>query len=54
LPADEKGVPLGAPYVPPVLVQLGSVHELTLGCNKDNGVSDGYYYQGIPIMCTSA
>ncbi len=43
-------------YEPPVLVRLGSVHELTLGapfCDKMYGSSDGYTMGGSPITCTS-
>jgi hypothetical protein len=45
---------LSAPYVPPVLVELGSVIELTLFCDKKNGSSDGFTYQGQAIVCSSA
>ena len=40
-------------YEAPRLVLIGSVHELTLGCNKDYGSSDGFLFQGAPISCAS-
>ena len=43
----------GAKYEPPALVELGTLHELTLGCNKDWGGSDGFTFQQTPIVCTS-
>ena len=43
----------GAKYEPPALVELGTLHELTLGCNKDWGGSDGFTFQQAPIVCTS-
>jgi hypothetical protein len=42
------------PYESPKLVELGSVTELTLGCNKAYGGSDGFTFQQQPISCTSA
>ena len=40
-------------YEAPNLFLIGSVHELTLGCNKDYGSSDGFSFQGAPIACVS-
>jgi hypothetical protein len=41
-------------YEAPALVELGAFAEVTLGCNKDLGGSDGYTFQQSPIHCTSA
>jgi hypothetical protein len=41
-------------YEPPALVRLGTVHELTLYCDKTLGSSDGFTFMGVPIVCTSA
>ena len=41
-------------YTPPALVDLGSLRELTLGCDKTLGDSDGYTFQGQAVVCTSA
>ena len=40
-------------YEPPALVDLGSLHELTLGCDKMYGASDGYTWHGDSIVCAS-
>jgi hypothetical protein len=40
-------------YEAPCLSLIGSVHELTLGCDKDWGSSDGFTFQGSPISCAS-
>jgi hypothetical protein len=48
---EERDNPV--PYEPPTLVKLGTFHELTLGCDKDFGGSDGFTFHGIPIVCTS-
>ena len=41
-------------YVPPALTELGSLHALTLGCDKTYGYSDGFTFQGTTITCASA
>lgn len=41
-------------YQPPRLVELGTLHDLTLGCDKTTGGSDGFTFHGSPIQCTSA
>jgi hypothetical protein len=43
-----------APYEPPRLTELGTLHEVTLGCDKTSGGSDGFTYHGAPIVCASA
>ena len=43
-----------ASYEAPRLVELGALQDLTLGCNKDRGSSDGFTFQGQAITCTSA
>lgn len=40
-------------YEAPRLSLIGSVHELTLGCDKHWGDSDGFTFQGSPIACAS-
>lgn len=40
-------------YEPPVIVELGTLHELTRLQNKDFGSSDGYQFQGNDIMNVS-
>jgi hypothetical protein len=40
-------------YEAPALVDLGVFQELTLGCNKDLGGSDGFTFQNQPVSCTS-
>ncbi|HZR00859.1 MAG TPA: hypothetical protein VFC93_18810 [Chloroflexota bacterium] len=40
-------------WTAPTLVTYGSVVEITLGCNKDFGSSDGFLFQGNPIACRS-
>jgi hypothetical protein len=41
------------PYVAPSVTELGTLHELTLGNNKDYGGSDGLTFQQAPITWTS-
>ena len=40
-------------YTAPALRVLGSVAELTQGCDKSYGNSDGFTFQGAPIACAS-
>lgn len=40
-------------YTPPQLTVHGTVEEITLGCNKDFGGSDGFTFQQQTISCTS-
>jgi hypothetical protein len=54
LPTEATAGSLERPYTPPALVELGSVDELTLGCDKTYGDSDGFTFQGQAIVCTSA
>jgi hypothetical protein len=42
-----------AAYEAPVLTVLGKVEELTLGCDKHEGGSDGFTFHGQAISCTS-
>ena len=41
------------PYEAPILTVLGSVAELTQGCDKTLGSSDGFTFQGNAIVCRS-
>ena len=41
-------------YEAPALVELGAFAEVTLGCNKDLGGSDGFTFQNQQVICTSA
>ena len=41
-------------YESPALVELGTLQELTLGCDKKLGQSDGFTFQGLAITCNSA
>jgi hypothetical protein len=43
-----------AGYLPPLLAEVGTLHELTLGCDKLYGDSDGNTFMGVPIICSSA
>jgi hypothetical protein len=43
-----------AAYEAPALVELGAFQELTLGCDKTYGSTDGFTFQGQAIVCTSA
>ena len=42
------------PYQAPCLRVLGSIAELTLGCDKQLGGSDGFTFMGSAITCSSA
>jgi hypothetical protein len=41
-------------YQAPALTVLGSVAELTQGCDKTLGSSDGFTFQGNAIVCRSS
>jgi hypothetical protein len=41
-------------YEAPALVDLGAFQELTLGCDKKLGSSDGFTFQGQAIVCASS
>ena len=41
-------------YEPPVLRVVGSVAELTQGCDKRLGGSDGFTFMGQAIVCRSS
>ncbi len=41
-------------YEPPAIDVIGSVAELTLGCDKKMGTSDGFTFQGNAIVCASS
>jgi hypothetical protein len=40
-------------YEPPAMRVLGSVAELTQGCDKQLGGSDGFTFMGQAIVCRS-
>ena len=40
-------------YVPPQLTVHGTVEEITLGCDKQLGETDGFTFQGLQIVCSS-
>jgi hypothetical protein len=40
-------------YEAPALRVLGTVHELTQGCDKRLNGSDGFTFMGQPIVCRS-
>ena len=40
-------------YVTPKLTVHGTVAEITEGCNKTSGTSDGFTYNGQAIVCAS-
>lgn len=42
------------PYTAPALKVLGSVAELTQGCDKTLGSADGFTFQGQAIVCRSS
>jgi hypothetical protein len=43
-----------AAYEAPAVTVLGKVEELTLGCDKTTGGSDGFTFHGQAIHCNSA
>jgi hypothetical protein len=40
-------------YESPALTVIGTVYELTLGCDKTFGSSDGFTFHGVSIVCAS-
>jgi hypothetical protein len=40
-------------YEAPAVTVLGKVEELTLGCNKDLGGTDGFTFQNQAISCSA-
>jgi hypothetical protein len=40
-------------YEAPEITLIGSVHELTQGCDKVFNGSDGFTFMGQPIVCVS-
>jgi hypothetical protein len=45
--------PNAGAYEAPALRVLGTVHELTQGCDKRLGGSDGFTFMGQPTVCRS-
>ena len=41
-------------YEPATLTVIGTVHELTLGCDKNFGGTDGFTFNQQPIMCNGS
>jgi hypothetical protein len=41
-------------YQPPALRVLGSVQELTQGCDKQYGSADGFTFAGQAVVCRSS
>ena len=41
-------------YEPPSVTVLGSVHELTQGCDKKLGTTDGFTFSGQAVVCNSS
>ena len=41
-------------YEAPELAELGTLHELTLYCDKKLGDADGFTFMGQSIVCSSA
>lgn len=41
------------PYEPPVLIEIGSLHDLTLHGVKEHGGSDGHAFQLHPVVHAS-
>ncbi len=40
-------------YEAPTITLIGSLHELTQGCDKQLNGSDGFTFMGQPITCVS-
>lgn len=38
-------------WVAPTLVEYGNIAEITLGCDKTLGLSDGFTFTGQAIVC---
>ena len=45
---------LAESYEAPTVTELGSFDEITLGCDKVLGGSDGFTFMQQPISCASA
>jgi hypothetical protein len=41
------------PYTTPRLLAHGTLEEVTQGCNKQYGTSDGFTFMGQAIVCVS-
>ena len=50
----DRTIEASAGYEAPALAEVGTLHELTLGCDKAWGDSDGHTFAGVPITCASA
>jgi hypothetical protein len=48
-----SNAPSATRYEPPALLVLGTLQELTLGCDKELGSTDGFTFLGQDIVCTS-
>ena len=49
----DRTIEASAGYEAPALAEVGTLHELTLGCDKAWGESDGFTFAGVPITCAS-
>jgi|GEM_PF-2339647 hypothetical protein len=47
-------VPAKKVWAAPKLVVYGTLEEITLGCNKTYGSSDGFLFQGQAIICSGS
>lgn len=50
---ENRSTPSQDTYVAPTVIELGTLHELTLNCDKSYGQSDGFTFQGQSIVCAS-
>jgi hypothetical protein len=50
----DNAVQVALPYEAPALRVLGSVSELTQGCDKTLGSSDGFTFEGQGVVCRSS
>jgi hypothetical protein len=50
----DQAIDASAGYEAPALAEVGTLHELTLGCDKAWGDSDGFTFAGVPITCASS
>jgi hypothetical protein len=41
-------------YSTPKLIVHGALEEITKGCDKTIGSTDGFTFQGLAIVCTSS